>query len=624
MATVAEAFEQAVRCHRAGQLVQAEQLYRRVLQLDPHHAEALHLLGALAHQTGDSAAAIESMRRAVALGADRADVHTNLGAVYNAVGRLEEALACYEQALRRDPSYAGAHFGRAVALDRLGRQEEALAGYGEVVRLQPGRAEAQYNRGVILQAQGETDEARACYERVLRLQPGHAGAHCNLGNILREKGRLAEAAVCYQQAAQLQPDLAVAHYNLGNALRELGRLEEAVTSYRQCLRCDPESYEAHANLGLALSEQGQVDEAIASLEQARQLRPEAPEAHANLGVVYAEQRRWEQALACYDEALRLQPGHVETHWNRALLWLQLGDWERGWPEFEWRLEYPRLRLKREFPQPRWDGGDLAGKTILLYTEGGFGDALHFARYLPLVAGRGGRVVLECQPELKTLFQSVGGVDTLVARGEPLPPFDVRCPLQSLPLAFGTTLATIPADIPYLAADPGQVAAWRQRLANGGPGLRVGLVWSGSPKPMRVRNPNLTLEGFAPLAGVQGITFYSVQKGEPAVQARRPPHGMTLIDPTRELADFAATAALLMNLDLLISVDTSVVHLAGALGRPVWVLLTGQPDFRWLLDREDSPWYPSMRLFRQVRRDDWAEVIQRVARELASSAALGTK
>jgi hypothetical protein len=279
------------------------------------------------------------------------------------------------------------------------------------------------------------------------------------------------------------------------------------------------------------------------------------------------------------------------------------------------LTLTRLGLRRDFSEPRWDGADLAGRTILLYTEGGFGDALQFVRYARLVAQRGGIVFLECQPELRDLFGSVAGVTRLLSRGEPLPPFDVHSPLQSLPLALGTNLQSIPNSVPYLVADPDRIAVWRRQLLADGPGFRVGLVWSGSPKNLPAHNPNQTLANFSPWAGIKGVVFYSLQKGIPEAEARNPPRGLNLIDYSRRLVDFADTAALVTCLDLVISVDTSVAHLAGALGRPAWVMLTTLPDFRWLLNRDDSPWYPSVRLFRQTERDDWSSVVQRVAAEL---------
>jgi hypothetical protein len=323
-----------------------------------------------------------------------------------------------------------------------------------------------------------------------------------------------------------------------------------------------------------------------------------------------ESRRFDEAIACYRQTISLKPEFARAHWNYALLLLSLGEFQEGWKEFEWRLRLPDMRLARDFPQPRWTGQDPRGKTILLFTEGGFGDAMHFIRYAPLVAARGATVLLECQAELLPLLSRVRGVSAVFARGERLPAFDWQTPLQSLPLAFGTTMNTIPADVPYLSAPPQRIAQWATRLA-GDPSFKVGLAWAGSAEH-DVRS--CPLATFAPLAAIPDVTFYGLQKGP---QANQPvPPGLRLIQMGHELHDFADTAALVSNLDLVISVDTSVVHLAGGLGRPVWTLISGRPELRWLRDRTDSPWYPTMRLFRQPSRGDWDGVIRRVAAELA--------
>jgi hypothetical protein len=327
--------------------------------------------------------------------------------------------------------------------------------------------------------------------------------------------------------------------------------------------------------------------------------------------------RYEEAMPCLERAIGLRPDLAIIHWNRAIALLLEGRLTEGWAEAEWRFAYTPA-LRRDFPQPAWDGrSDLAGRTILLHAEQGLGDAIQFCRYAPMVAARGGgdRVVLECQPELAALLTTAPGVAQVVRRGDPLPPFELHCPLLSLPHRFGTTLATIPAAVPYLTPDPDKVRAWQSRLAADGPGRKVGLAWAGSPGHANDRQRSCRLSDFAPLANVPGVTFYSLQLGPTGEQATNPPPGLRLLDPTADLRNFADTAALVANLDLVISVDTAVVHLAGALAKPTWVLLPFNPDWRWLRDREDSPWYPTMRLFRQSERGNWKSTIERVASEL---------
>jgi hypothetical protein len=345
----------------------------------------------------------------------------------------------------------------------------------------------------------------------------------------------------------------------------------------------------------------------------------------NLAAVLIHDSRFEEALEFHDRGLHVDPGSAYLHWSRALAWLTLGDFERGWPEFEWRLKWNPKKLARDFAQPQWDGSGLAGRTILIHAEGGFGDVLQFVRFAPWVKRCGGRVVLECQPELVSLLESVEGIDEVVARGRaPLPAFDVHCALQSLPAVLRLRFEQIPASIPYLAVDAEGIAAARKRVEGDGARLRVGLVWSGSAKPQRINNPNLTLSAFASLAEVPGVVFYGLQKGEPAREAMKPPAGAKFVDVGASLADFAETAAFVEALDLVITVDTSTAHLAAALGRPVWVLLAYSPDFRWLLDRTDSPWYPTMRLFRQSELGDWASVFAQVTGALRQLATTGVQ
>ena len=345
-------------------------------------------------------------------------------------------------------------------------------------------------------------------------------------------------------------------------------------------------------------------------QRALPLQPDHPEIRLNLGSSYFAAGEMDQAIDCFEKLCASHPQNAEAHWNLSLVLLRTGDYARGWKEFEWRLRMPQFGLTRVFAQPQWMGQDVRGKTVLLFTEGGFGDALHFIRYAPAVAGRGARVLLECQPDLVALFESVPGISAIIPRGQPLPDFDWQVSLQSLPAAFGTTLATVPASVPYLSAPPQRLAAWRQRLSSDA-SFKVGLVWAGSGKLFRSNRVDV----FAALADVSGVTFYSLQKGPPSSQ--NPPAGMNWIDFTAELEDFADTAALVQQLDLVISVDTSVAHLAGALAKPVWVLLPVMSDFRWLVGRSDSPWYPTMRAFYQTTIGDWQEPVGRMRQALQS-------
>lgn len=420
------------------------------------------------------------------------------------------------------------------------------------------------------------------------------------------------------QALRINPNFPEACYNLGVVLERQGQLDQAITAFQQAITLKPDYAQAHNNLGNALCSQGRLDEAIAACRQATILQPNFAEAHCDLGSALHEKGDRAAAIAAYRRALACNANLPEAHYNLAQLLLLQGDFAPGWTEQEWRGLSKNFPSRRQnFPQPQWDGSALAGRTILLHLEQGYGDVLQFVRYVPMVAARGGTVILACVPELRRLLKDTPGVMRWLMDGEPLPTFDVHCPLLSLPLAFGTSLQNIPQTVPYLHADAQDTARWREVLAADTQAFKVGLVWAGRPTHINDRNRSLSLNALAPLAQVPGVSFYSLQKGPASQQALTPPPGLSLIDHTAELKDFADTASLIANLDLVISVDTAVVHLAGAMAKPVWTLLPSMPDWRWLLDRDDSPWYPTMRLFRQSSRGDWAGVITQVTQALAA-------
>jgi tetratricopeptide (TPR) repeat protein len=448
----------------------------------------------------------------------------------------------------------------------------------------------------------------------LRLQPDLAEAHDNLGNALKERGELEEAVACYRQALRLKPDLAEAHSNLGSAFQGQGKLEEAVACYRQALRLKPDLAEAHNNLGGALKDLGELEEAMACCRQALRLRPDYAEAHIILGSALQDRGELDEAMACFQQALRLKPDYPDAHLNRALTWLRRGDFERGWPEFEWRWKC-KESLPPPFRQPLWDGSPLEGRSILLHPEQGLGDTLQFIRYAPLVQRRGGRVIVACQRPLVRLLASCPGIAELVAREDAPPGFEVHAPLLSLPRLLGTTLASIPGEVPYLRADETLVEHWRRELS---PirGLKVGIAWQGNPKYRGDRHRSLRLAQFAPLSRLAGVRLFSLQKCAGAEQLRAVAGRFDVTDLGGRLDEqtgaFMDTAAVMKNLDLVITSDSALAHLAGALGVPVWVALPYASDWRWLLEREDSPWYPTMRLFRQSRWGDWDGVFDRIA------------
>jgi tetratricopeptide (TPR) repeat protein len=558
---------EAVELQQNGALAEAEAVYREILALRPRHFDALQLLGALALQTG----------------------------------RYEEGVALLKQALEIDPRQAAVHSNLAFALNALGRHEAALAAASRALSLKNGFVDALNNRGAALAGLERADEALASFEKALAAKPDFPEAWNNRSCALRDLGRPQDAVASCDQAIALRPNYAEAWSNRGNALSDLNRPLEAQASYERALS---------ASSTLA-------------------------DAWNNLGLTYVDMNRHADALACYERALALSPDSAETHWNRALCLLQTGELGAGFAEYEWRWQRKRIApSRRAFEAPLWLGETpLTGKTILLHAEQGLGDTLQFCRYAALVAAQGARVVLEVQPELARLLSTLEGVDELVTAGEPLPAFDCHSPLLSLPLALRTTVATIPARTPYLFADDVTTAHWRTRIAQEAPshGLKVGLVWAGGHRPhvpeLRKNDArrSLTFDRFAPIVETPGVQFFSLQKGENAARqlsamAERHEASRRVIDWTNDLTDFADTAALVENLDLVISVDTSTAHLAGALNKPVWILNRLDTCWRWMLEREDTPWYPSARLFRQPSLGDWDSVIDSVTHALAALAA----
>ena len=430
-----------------------------------------------------------------------------------------------------------------------------------------------------------------------------------------------QKAVDMQSA--LNSDYAEAHNNLGTVLQEEGKFNEAVTCYRQTIKLKPDHAMAHCNLGTTLQELGEYEEAVLYCRQAISLNPKLANLHNNLGAILQKQERLEEALSSYDTAIKLNPDYAEAHMNRSFALLLTGNYKEGWPEYEWRLKTKAHRL-RDFHKPVWDGSPLNGKSILVHAEQGFGDTIQFVRYLPMVQAQGGNVIFECRQNLIRLLKNCTGINKIIERTPtPSVQYDTHIPILSLPGIFGTTLDSIPSDIPYITIDPGLIEQWRMRFDHN-KDFKVGIVWAGNlhNKKNHIRSCNLT--NFAPLLETPGTSFYSLQKGPASAEVNNLPKGLEIITLDTELNDFADTAAAIANLDLVISVDTAVAHLAGAIGKPIWTLLHFSTDWRWLMDREDSPWYPrpnglagraGMRLFRQTKHNDWTNVFEKVKQRL---------
>jgi tetratricopeptide (TPR) repeat protein len=545
------------------------------------------------------------------------DVLVALAQSEHRAGRLAAAAAACRKILALRPDVAEAHNELGIILAKQGKLDQALVRFEQALTLRPAYAEAHNNLGNVLLGQGKLGEAAARYQQALALSPDYTEAHNNLGNVFWKQGRLDEAAARFEQAIALSPDYAGAHNNLGNVLLKQCKLDEAAARFEQAVALSPDYAEAHNNLGIALWKQGKLDDAAAHHERAIALRPDLAEAHSNLANVLKGYGKLDEAVARYQQALALRPDFIEARWGIATCYLVAEDYERGWPAYEWRLRVPGI-----FPQhslPRWSGEPLEGRSVLLLAEQGLGDTIHFVRYARLLKRRGARVVLTCPAALGRLLANSPDLDELFILGsaEELPRCDFYLPLLSAPGAFGTTAATIPCDVPYLAADRELTELWRRELAQTAGGFKIGIVWQGSRDFGLDRQRSIPLAQFAPLASLPGVRLVSLQKGFGSEQIATV--DFPVLDLSGRLDEaagpFMDTAAVIRNVDLVVAPDTAIAHLAGALGAPVWLALSRSSDWRWLVERHDSPWYPTTRLFRQTSSGGWPDVFDRIANAL---------
>jgi tetratricopeptide (TPR) repeat protein len=466
------------------------------------------------------------------------------------------------------------------------------------------------------QQSGNLTEAELLYRKILREKPNNSSACFGLAFVLGAKGHKDEAIKYYRKALKINPQFADAAFNLAGVYQEMCQFNEAIHYYEMSIRLNPEFASAHSNLGSILQQQGRFEEAIDLYQKALEFNPNLISAYNNMGLAFQEKGLYDKAMECYKTALSFDSRHPAVHFNTGVLLLLHGDYEKGWPEYEWRKQMTGYQ-SRYFNQPMWDGSGLSGKRLLLYNEKGyegFGDTIQFIRYAGRLAESGARIIVECRQELKSLLMTAEGIEDVIAEGDRMPYFDLHCPFLSLPLILETKLEDIPSYVPYLKTDFSTLKKWEERLRHDDSSFKVGIAWAGDPGHPRYQYRSCSLGQFAPFAQVQGISVYSLQKGTAAIE-EKPPAGLNFFDCREDIVDFLDTAALIENLDLVISVDTAVAHLAGALGKPVWTLLPFVPDWRWLLNRDDSPWYPTMRLFRQPSAGDWDSAISHIAAEL---------
>lgn len=570
----------ALEAHEAGRLDAAEPFYREALALNPKHAEALHYYGVLHHQRGDQAAATGLLNEALDLDPNNAACWSNRGLVAAALGEHNQAITCYVRALQLQPNFADAH----------------------------------NNCGVALQAQGALEAAIAQYRLALAANPALVDAYLNLGTALARQDRFADALTCYAGALSLDPQLAQAHFNAGNAHNAQGRHAEAIASFEQALALRPQYAEAHINLGSLIGKLGDYAGAETHYRRAVALKAN-PANLVCLGGSLGAQGRPDEEEGYYRHALSLDPDYADAHQNLAWLLLKRGDFKRGWDAYakRWRQhDYEKIAVPGV---PEWHGESLDGRRLLIVGEQGFGDHFQLLRYARVLQQRGATVDIRVREPLLRLVERTPGVEHAFS-GEPQNAYDFWVPMMSVPSCLDTDLSTIPADLPYLFADPSKIDAWRKRVGVTRKAQRkVGLVWAGSPTFGNDRYRSIHLADLHAFSGIKSVAWYPLQKGPAHDQLAAAPEPFRAHDFTADLHDFDDTAALIMNLDWVIAVDTGVAHLAAALGKPVWLLLPANSDWRWLENRSDSPWYPGMRLFRQTMLGDWTPVVAEVLQAL---------
>ena len=646
--TIEQALNVALSHHQAGRLQEARDISLQILRQKPDEPFALHLLGTLNHQAGNTREGIKLVERAIALRRDPAFM-ANLGELLRADGQVERGIAVCRQVTQEAPNFATGYENLAALLDQAGRPAEALAPAQKAVSLAPRDASGHRILGTVLanlkqfplaqaeletaininardpiswmtlglvhEAQSRFEHAIYCVQRAVELKPNFAAALFQLGRLLQARGRSQAALACFDEVARLTPPTIDLRIRRAASLEGVNRFDEAIALAREILKEQPTNVAAHSIIGIAYFQSARLEESEASLREAL-TRVDHADLHANLATALTRMGRLDEAVAEISLALQMRGDPRELAYSKSLILLFAGRLEEAWPMLEARWKHPRMDAWRyETDKPLWDGSPLDGKRILLHAEQGLGDTLMFVRYASMVAERGGKVTVEVQPGLAEVIATAPGVDRVVIRGQPPGDFDALCPLMTLPGVFRTTLATIPANVPYISTTPSRVEKWRKILGDRDDKRRVGLVWRGGDFQREDHLRSFDLATYAPLARAQNVRFYSLQKGPSASQAMTPPAGMELVNLDPLLLDFADTAAAVSLLDLVISVDTAVVHLTGALALPIWNVLARHIGHMWMTEREDSPWYPTMRIFRQAKLGEWAPTIERLAQAL---------
>jgi len=607
--------QKALSLHQNGHLSEARAIYEEILSIQPANADALHYLGVIAYQSHNHQLAVDLIDQAIAINPDNAACYSNRGLALWKLKHFDAASASYEKAIAIKPDYAEALYNLGEMLQEIMQYDSAIACYDKAVAIRPDLAQAWSNRGNALKLLRRHEAAIASYEKAIAVNPDCAVALSNLGVAFQELNRLQEAIASLDRAISINPSVAETWYNRGLVLDMLKELNSAVESYDRAIDINPDYAEAYTNRGLVLYELGRIEEALANHNRAITLKPDYAEAYTNRGLVLHQLRQLDAAIADYDKAISINPHVAEVHWNKSLILLLLEDYANGWEMYEWRWEIKKFALeKQRIPHALWSGKEsIAAKTILLQSEQGFGDTIQFCRYVNKVAELGSKVILSVEQPLVGLLGQIDGVAEIVVKGDVLPGFDFHCPLMSLPLAFKTTPETIPSASGYLSADAGKMADWALRL---GEKIkpRIGLAWSGNEKHKHDKARSIALSELLDSLPSE-FQYVSLQKEVRGTDRHYLESATNIIHFGEDLEDFADTAALCELMDVVISVDTAVAHLSAAMGKTTWILVPFCPDWRWMLDRNDSPWYDSVKLYRQEKRDDWQGVLARVIADL---------
>jgi tetratricopeptide (TPR) repeat protein len=610
-------FRLGVVCLKQGIYQTACEAFQSSLQLQYKPAVSLNLMGVAQAGQGLPADAEASFRAAIELSPQFAEVHTNLGRALLEQQKTSQAEVAFQAGLTINPHSIAGWEGLAGLYIQTGRPADAIEALSSLLKRHPQHVNAIVSLCELLTQQGRIAEAESGFQFALSLAPQRADVHVGMGVVLTEKKQLTAACEQFQQAVKLDPSSAAAYSNLGNAQRELGDFDAALTSLERAVQIDPQHVSALANMGSLCLDRRQTIQAQSYFQQA--LEYDANYAHAQIGMasILTLEGKTPAAAELLRQVVEREPQLVQAQINLAMLELMMGDWKSGFARYEWRWRVPSVSL-RTFPQPAWDGAPAPDKTLLLCCEQGIGDTLQFCRYATEARRRVGRVVLEAPRFLHRLLERTPGIDALVTSDQGFTQFDCHLSLLSLPRIFQTTPETVLASVPYLQAEPTKKTQWQSRLPPTQE-FRIGVIWRGNPKHRGDRERSVELEWFASLAGIENVRLFGLQKEQVSEELARTANHFTVVDLAAELDNegdaFVDTAAVMQQLDLVISVDSAPAHLAGALGVPVWLLLSYLADWRWLESREDTPWYPNMRLFRQPTLGNWAPVFERLSKEL---------